>query len=278
MRTLLALFAALLSPLASSSAAEAPVSGPVVTLDYTGQDTNGIAIADFLSFIPLICPEPVAVTESPTNTLRVRVVSVRQEERKDRFLLNLAFDVSGQGSRHYAIDQSDNVRRHKRPLAAGQTLKKQLDSIRHEGPGKGRVEIGGRIENGVKVVMTVGLHFDDRGGTSPVSIGLKDIQATNGVLLCQNERVARVNRLTFSRGGAPPRMGVRLDSVKSRQGGDGFFQNVRGRIVGRVANAVVKPIAIRELGNDTLLDFGQAVLERKPSFTFPAADNLKTQP
>ncbi len=252
----------------------APASGPVVTLDYTGQGTNGIPIADFLSFIPLISPEPVTVSESPTNTLRVRVTSICQEDRPDRFLLNLAFDVSGHGFRHYAVDQSRNIRRNERRLASGSTLKKQLDYIRFEGPGKGRVEIGGLIETGVKKVTTVSLRFDDRGGTSPVTIGLKDVRSANGVLRCENERVARVNQLAFVRDGTPPRVGVRIDSVKSRQAGDSFFQNVKGRIVGRVANTVVKPIAIRKIGNDTLLDFGQAVLDRKPAFTFPAADNL----
>ena len=254
--------------------AGASASGPVVTLDYTGQDTKGIAIADFLSFIPLISPEPVTVSESPANTLRVRVTSICQEERPDRFLLNLAFDVSGLGFRHYAIDQSKNIRRNERRLASGSSLKKQLDYIRFEGPGKGRVEIGGRVETGVKKVTTVSLHFDDRGGTSPVTIGLKDMRSTNGALRCENERVARLNRLAFIRDGTPPRMGVRIDSVKSRQAGEGFFQNVKGRIVGRVVNTVVKPISIRKIGNDTLLDFGQAIVDRKPSFTFPAADDM----
>ena len=251
----------------------ASVSGPVVTLDYSGK--NSIPIADFLYFVPLISPEPMTISESPTNTLQVRLDSIRQEVRTDRFLLNLAFDVSGQGFRHYAIDQSENIRRHKRRLEAGQTLKTQLDYIRYEGPGKGRVEIDGKIENGVKTILSVRLHFDDRGGASPVTVGLKNMRSTNGVILCENELVACGSLLAFTRDGTPPRMGVRVDSVKDRQAGDGFFQNLKGQIVGRIANTVIKPIAIRKIGNDTLLDFGQALLDRKPTYTFPAADNLK---
>lgn len=256
----------------------APASGPVVRLDYTGQAANDIPIADFLYFVPLISPEPVTVSESATNTLRVRVTSIRQDVRSDRFLLNLAFDISGQGFRLYTIDQSENIRRHERHLAAGQPLKRHLDYIRYEGPGKGRVEIGGRIENGVKTVMSVRLHFDDRGGASPVTVGLKDVRLADGALTSENELVARVSLLEFTRDGTPPRMGVRINSVKRRQAGDNFYQNLKGRFVGMVANVLVESIAIRKLGNDTLLNFGHAVLERKPSFTFPIAENLKTHP
>lgn len=262
----------------TASQPAATVSGPVVMLDYTGQAANDIPIADFLYFVPLISPEPVTVSESATNTLRVRVASIRQDVRSDRFHLNLAFDISGQGFRLYAIDQSENLRRHERHLAAGQALKKQLDYIRYEGPAKGRVEIGGRIENGVKTVTTVCLHFDDRGGASPVTVGLKDVRLDHGALTFENELVARVSLLEFTRDGAPPRMGVRINSVKRRQAGDNFYQNLKGRFVGMVANVLVESISIRKLGNDTLLNFGQAVLERKPSFTFPVAENLRTHP
>jgi len=253
-----------------------PRSGPVVMLDYSGQAR--IPISDFLYFVPLISPEPVTVSESPTNTLTVRIVFIREDVRTDRFLLTLAFDITGQGFRHYAIDQSENLRRHARRLAAGGTLKKQLDFIRYDGPGRGRVEVGGRIEQGVKTVMSVRLCFDDRSGASPVAVGLKDIRLADGVQTFENELVARVSLLEFIRDGSPPRMGVRINSIKRRQAGDSFYQNLKGRLVGMVANALVESIAIRQLGNDTLLNFGQAVLDRQPSFTFPVAENLKSQP
>lgn len=253
-----------------------PASGPVVTLDYAGRAANDIAIADFLHFVPLISPEPVSISESPTNTLRVRVVSLRQEAPTDRFLLNLTFDVSGQGFRHYAIDHSENIRRHERRLAEGATLKRQLDYIRYEGPGKGRIEVDGRLESGVRVVTAVRLHFDDRGVASPVTVGLKDLRSVNGALKSENELVARVGLLEFTRDGTPPRMRVRINSVKNRLAGEGFFQNLKGQLVGKIANALMDSIAIRKKGNDTMLNFGQALLDRRPSFTFPAADNVRT--
>jgi hypothetical protein len=126
--------------------------------------------------------------------------------------------------------------------------------------------------------MSVRLHFDDRGGGSPVTVGLKDVRLADGALTCENELVARVSLLEFTRDGTPPRMGVRINSVKRRQAGNTIYQNLKGRLVGMVANVLVESIAIRNLGNDTLMLFGEALVERKPSFTFPVADNLRTPP
>jgi len=252
-------------------------SGPVLTLNYTGQPGNDIRIADFLYFVALISPEPVMISESPTNTLMVHVESMRQESRKDCFLINLAFDVSGHGFLHYAIDQSENFRRQARRLATGTKLEKQLDYIRYEGPGKGWLNVEGRIDGSGKTVTTVRLHFNDRGAASPVTIGLKDVRSVEGVLKFENELVARVNMLEFVRDGKPPRMGVRIDSVKRRDVGDNLFQNLKGQFVGMVANMLIKPITIRQIGNDTMLSFGRALLNRDATFTFPAAVNLKSK-
>jgi hypothetical protein len=260
-----------------SENADTLVSGPVLTLDYTGQASSIIPIADFMYFVPLISPEPVTVSESPTNTLRVRVVSIRQEVQADGFSVNLVFDVSGQGFRHYAIDSSGVIRRRQSFLASGNTLKKQLDYIRLEGSGKGRLEIRGRDESGERVVTTVRLHFADRGGASPVTIGLKDVRVADGAPTFENELVARVNFLEFTRADTPPRMGVRLHSVKRRDAGDSFIQNVKGRIIGAVANMLVDSIKIRTIGNDAMLDFGRVVLDREPTFTFPAVNHLMSK-
>lgn len=254
----------------------APPSGPVLKLDYAGRPENDIRIADFLYFVALISPEPVTVSESATNTLSVRVAAIRQESGKDRFSMSLAFDVSGQGFRHYAIDLSDLVRRQSLRLAAGKALERQLDYIRYEGAGKGVLEIEGRIEGGVKTATTVRLCFDD-GAASPVTVGLKDVRSVGGTLKSENELVARVNSLEFTRDGSPPLMGIRVGSVKRRGAGNNLFQNLKGQFVGMVANMLIPPIAIRQTGNDAMLNFGQAVLNRDATFTFPAAENAKAK-
>lgn len=274
------LFAALaaVSVLAHADTAMLPASpsGPILKMDYAGHPENDMRIADFLYFVALISPEPVTISESPTNTLRVRVAAIRQESGKDRFSMNLAFNVSGQGFRHYAIDQSENLRRQSRRLATGKTLEKQLDYIRYEGPGKGWLEVEGRVEGEVKTVTTVRLHFNDGDAASPVAIGLKDVRSVDGVLKFENELVARVNILEFTRDGTPPRMGVHVDSVKRRDAGDNLFQKLKGQVVGRIANMLINPITIRQVGNDTMLNFGRALLNRDVAFTFPAAENSQS--
>jgi len=255
----------------------APSSGPVLKLDYAGQPENDIRIADFLYFVALISPEPVTISESPTNTLMVRVAEIRQESGEDRFLINLDFDISGQGFRHYAIDQSEKLRRQSLRLAAGKTFEKQLDYIRYEGPGKGRMEVEGRIEGEVKSVTAVRLHFNEGTGASPVTIGLKDVRMVDGVVKFENELVARVNILEFTRDGATPRMGVHIGSVKRSKAGDNLFQRLKGRVIGVVANMLTDPIKIRQIGKDTMLNFGTALLNRDTTFTFPAAKNLKSR-
>ena len=261
---------------AETAISPAPPSGPVLKLDYTGQPENDMRIADFLYFVALISPEPVTISESPANTLRVRVAAVRQESREGRFSMSLAFDVSGRGFRHYAIEQSEILRRQSRRLAAGKMLEKQLDYIRYEGPGKGWLEVEGRIEGDVKTVTAVRLHFDGD-AASPVTIGLKDVRSVDGVLKFENELVARVNSLEFTRDGTPPRMGVHVGSVKRRGAGDSLLQKLKGQFVGMVANLLISPIAIRQTGNDTMLNFGRALLDRDATFTFPAAENLKSK-
>ncbi len=254
-----------------------PVSGPVLRLDYTGEETNGMAIADFLYFVPLISPEPVTVSESSTNTLRVQVVSIEQTQHSGRLSATVVFDVAGAGFQHYAIDQSENLRRKEGHLAEGKTVKGQLAYIRYEGPGRGRLEIDARSGEGGDVVTAVRLTSDLRGGGTPITVGLQDVRSVDGALHCENERVVHVTALGFSRDDTPPRMSVRVGSVRRPGTGSGFFRRVKGRIVGAMANMVINPIRIETIGNDAMLDFGQAIVERKPSFTFPAATNLMTR-
>ncbi|MDA3924054.1 MAG: hypothetical protein PF904_05065 [Kiritimatiellae bacterium] len=250
----------------------APPSGPVLKLDYAGQPENDMRIADFLYFVALISPEPVTVSESPTNTLMVRVSDIRQKSGEDRFSINLEFEVSGQGFRHYAVDQSEKLRCQSHQLAAGKILKKQLDYIRYEGPSKGRLEVVGQIEEEVKTVTAVRLHFNEGAAASPVTIGLKDVRMVDGVVKFENELVACINILEFTREGATPHIG----SVKRKKAGNNLFQRLKGRVIGVVANMLTDPINIQQIGKDTMLNFGTAVLNRDATFTFPVAENLKS--
>jgi nucleoside 2-deoxyribosyltransferase len=37
----------------------------------------------------------------------------------------------------------------------------------------------------------------------------------------------------------------------------------------------IKPTKVDKLGNTTMLEFGYALLQKKPTFTFPKAKNIK---
>ena len=56
----------------------------------------------------------------------------------------------------------------------------------------------------------------------------------------------------------------------------GRHDNAKGTVTGALANLVIPPIGIEALGNDAMLDFGEALFGRKPTFTFPKARNLQT--
>jgi hypothetical protein len=42
-----------------------------------------------------------------------------------------------------------------------------------------------------------------------------------------------------------------------------------------VVNLFIKPVRVDKRGNDTMLDFGQALAKQENVFTFPKAANLK---
>jgi hypothetical protein len=67
-------------------------------------------------------------------------------------------------------------------------------------------------------------------------------------------------------------MGVKLVSINKAKNPNGYL----GRIKGVIANFFINPPVVSRLGNDTMLDFGLALLQKQPSFTFPKANNIRT--
>jgi hypothetical protein len=66
-------------------------------------------------------------------------------------------------------------------------------------------------------------------------------------------------------------MGIKVASISKSPDSDGFWATIRGSI----ANLLIRPPKVDKLGNDTMLDFGYALLKQKPKFTFPKAKNIK---
>ena len=125
-------------------------------------------------------------------------------------------------------------------------------------------------------VIEVDVEFNARGHKSPVTVGLYDIKPKEGQYKYENRSnriVARVNSLVFKKTEETPRMGITMASITDQSGSDGFVGTVKGVI----ANILIRPPKVAKLGNETMLDFGRALLEQKSAFTFPRAKNIKEE-
>jgi hypothetical protein len=127
----------------------------------------------------------------------------------------------------------------------------------------------------VPTVTEVRLRFNDRGRLSPVTIGLHDIRCLDGAIGLRNESVARVNSLIFRRRPGPAKVDIAVASVKRKDAGNNFWQNLISSLKGTTANLFLKPVPVEPAGNEAILNFGLALVSEAPAFTFPRARNLK---
>jgi len=251
-------------------------TGPTIRLDYERGKTAGNPIASFMYFVPLISPEPVSSVTSPENSQTAHVISAQRRFTAHAFTVKCDFEITGLGSQQSLFDLTNQIRRHERKLKAGGVMRRQLSSITVEGTGSGQVEVSGTVSNGLQMVTEVRLRFNARGKTSPVSIGLCDIQYREGDFQQLNEVVARVNTLTFRRKAGPPKMDVTVASVKKKDASENLWQSLKGSVKGLAVNLFIDPLTVEALGHQAMLDFGQALVSGAPTFTFPRARNLKS--
>ncbi|MGD0022610.1 MAG: hypothetical protein ABSC54_09945 [Smithellaceae bacterium] len=157
----------------------------------------------------------------------------------------------------------------------GNAMTNMLDYIKFDGDGFGVIEVKGTITGSTKIVTEVDIQFNARGHESPVTIGLYDIKPKDGEYKYKNrsnEVVARVNTLSFRKtADDAPRMGIKVASISGKEESGGFFSGLKGAI----ANLLIKPPKVDKLGNTTMLEFGYALLQKKTTFTFPKAKNIK---
>ncbi len=252
-------------------------TGPTLRLKETREQSGGNPISAFMYFVPLISPDPVAASQSLSNAQQVRIVSEKRRFTSNSFFIHCEFEITGTGFQQNVFDPTNQIRRHDRRLKEGGALERQLEYITLGGAGRGRIEVEGNLSNTAPVVSEVRLHFNDKGQTSPVSIGLRDIRFVEGAYRSDNAVVARVNTLTFRRA-APSKMEVSVASVKRKDAGNNLWQNFVGGVKGVAANLLLKPITVDKVGLATMLDFGAALALQQPTFTFPKAKNLKAGP
>jgi hypothetical protein len=250
-------------------------AGPTLHLDYGHGESSGNSVAEFMYFVPLISLEPVSVVKSPGNTQWARMVSATRSFTARSFLVTCEFEFVGEGTQQDIFDHTDKVRRHEQELKKGGALDHQLGSINVEGAGSVSIEVEGTMTNHIPIVTEVRLRFNSRGRPSLVTIDLHDIRYLDGAIRRRNEKVARVNALTFRRQSGPTKMDITVASVKRADTGDTFWQNLVGGLKATTANLFLKPIAVDPAGNEAMLNFGLALASEAPSFTFPRARNLK---
>ena len=66
-------------------------------------------------------------------------------------------------------------------------------------------------------------------------------------------------------------MGIIVASISDSEESEGFFSRLKGCI----ANLFITPPKVTKLGNTTMIEFGEALLKKNATFTFPKAKNIK---
>jgi hypothetical protein len=248
--------------------------GPTVMLSYSKESFRKNPISAFMYFVPLIAPTLVDRQTSARNDQEVAMISYEQKIAAKSFYVACEFEMRGNGFHKNTFDPAGMIAAHIADLKDNEPLTHTLDYIKFEGEGFGRIEIEGTIKDSTHTVTEVNLRFNARGQKSPVTIGLYDIKPKDGHYNYENrsnDEVARVNTLAFKKSDKTPRMGITVASIAKAAARDSFS----ARLKGTIANLIIKPPKIDKLGNQTMLNFGHAILNRKPEFTFPKARNIK---
>jgi len=253
-------------------------TGPTLHFNYGDGQPLDNPLSKFMYFVPLISPDPIAVSTNAHNTQRARVGSASCQTNGLAFHARCTFEVIGEGLQRNVFDHTDFVRQHDGELKAGKPLLCQLDAISVQGAGSGSVEVEGTLTNGQLVVTEVRLRFNSEGRASPVSVTLHDIVYSQGAIHHENELVARVNALTFHQKAGIPKMEISLASVKPEAAGDTLWENCVGGLRGMVANLLIPPLSVPADGHQAMMDFGLALAMEKAAFTFPFASRLKNRP
>jgi hypothetical protein len=260
-------------PVADGNTAPPDANGPTVHLSYSSAALQGNPIRSFMYFIPLISPVAVSCEAAANDDQQAGIVSYTKQVSAKSFCVKCEFQMVGTGFSRYVFDPEGMMALRRAEIKPGETLAHMLDYIRFEGEGFGSVQVRGTVNGTTETVTEVSVEFNARGRESPVTIGLYEIKAKGGQYSYDNrsgEMVARVNTLTFKKG-EEPRMGINVASIGKKAQRAGLFSWFKATVV----NLFIKPVRVDKRGNDTMLDFGQALAKQENVFTFPKAANLK---
>ncbi|MDD5192022.1 MAG: hypothetical protein PHH54_01725 [Candidatus Nanoarchaeia archaeon] len=260
--------------ISDSNNAVEDINGPTVLLGYSKRGSKENPISSFMYFVPLISPTFVDRETSSNNEQKANIISYEKKVTSKSFNLVCEFEIRGKGFHKNIFEPEGMIARNTDDLKEGEPLENTLNYIKFEGEGFGRIEVQGTVTNSANTVTEVDLKFNARGQKSPVTVGLYSVKPKNGQYKYENrynELVARVNTLSFKKTKDTPRMGIKVASISDTEESEGFLSGFKGFI----ANLFIKPPKVTELGNETMLNFGHELLEKKPTFTFPKAKNLR---
>jgi hypothetical protein len=249
-------------------------NGPAMIMNYSKKKFVKNPIASFMYFVPLIAPTLVDNISSVNNTQQLGIISHKMKVKSKSFYVACEFEVLGNGFHMNTFDPVGMIAAHTDELQKGETIKNILDYIKLDGDAFGIFEVKGTITGSTRTVTEVDMQFNAKGHKSPVSIGLYDIKPKDGEYKYENrsnEVVAWVNTLNFKKTEQTPKMGIEVASIAKKGKSAGFF----GWIKGTITNLFIKPPKVDKLGNTAMLEFGEALLQKNSTFTFPKAKNIK---
>lgn len=249
-------------------------NGPTMIMSYSKKQFVKNPIESFMYFVPLIAPTLVDNISSANNEQQVSVISYEKTITSNSFYLACDFEALGSGFHINTFDFAGMVAAHTDELKRGESLTKMLDYIKFDGEGLARIEVKGTMTGSTPTVTEVAMKFNARGRKSPVTIGLYDIKPKDGQYKYENRSnriVARVNSLVFKKTENTPHMGILVASISDAEESEGLISGIKGCI----ANLFIKPPKVTKLGNITMLEFGDALLHKNNTFTFPKAKNIK---
>jgi hypothetical protein len=251
-------------------------NGPTVMLGYDAVKSLRTSTASFMYFIPLISPTLVFTEISSNNQQQAMFISHEKKVFANSFTVSCEFELQGSGFFIDIFDPNEVIATFPDEIKKNVPMNNLIDYIRLEGNGFGRIDVKGTIADSNVTVTRVDVHFNTRKKKSPVTIGLYSIKPEKGQYKYENrhnEVVAQVATLTFKKSDGEPRMDIEVVSVNKASKPNSYV----GRIKGFIVNFFIEPIRISKLGNDTMLNFGHALLNKQPSFTFPKAHNIKEE-
>jgi hypothetical protein len=255
-------------------------NGPTVLLSYKTESSQTNPFGSFMYFTPLLSTVAIDIETSADNNQITGLVSFEKKMSSKSFTITCEFEMAGKGYYKYIFDPDEIIAEHLKVTKKGQTLSHLIDYIKFDGLGLGEIVVKGTITNSIPTVTEVDQKFNAEGRKSPVILGLYDVKPKDGQYKYENrsgELVARVDTFIFKKTEGQSRMGIKLASVSPAAKPNGFLDG----FIGSLANLFLEPPTVSSLGNDTMLNFGTALLNEKPAFTFPRAIKIrqtKTEP